>query len=143
MHQVVPFGERQVFTTENARFLSRVVYRFTQRYAKKVDQLIEKIESQKNLTDEQILHLEEEINSLISEWQKKVEKLGAIPKGLWLVDFDAGDGYFCWKYPEAEVSHWHRYNDGFTKRVHLSKRRVTLPFQERIKKRIFEITRST
>jgi hypothetical protein len=38
------------------------------------------------------------------------------------VDFDAGDGYFCWKYPEAEALHWHEYKSGFPGRISLKER---------------------
>ena len=53
---------------------------------------------------------------MIHEWHGKVRRLGGIRKGLWLVDFDAGFGYYCWKFPEAELSYWHTYNEGFDNR---------------------------
>ncbi|MCB0356948.1 MAG: DUF2203 family protein, partial [Bdellovibrionales bacterium] len=63
-----------------------------------------------------IHQIESEINELIHEWHGKVRRLAGTPKGLWLVDFDAGFGYYCWKFPEAELSYWHNYNEGFDKR---------------------------
>jgi serine/threonine protein kinase len=36
---------------------------------------------------------------------------------LWLVDFDNGQGYYCWSYPEATISHYHAYDDGFAGRM--------------------------
>jgi hypothetical protein len=50
-------------------------------------------------------------------WQSKVEKLGGDPKGLWLVDFDCGIGYFCWKFPEEKLNHFHGYTEGFKSRL--------------------------
>jgi len=38
-------------------------------------------------------------------------------KGLWLVDFDSGDGYWCWSYPEEDLRHWHSYEGGYGERV--------------------------
>ena len=34
-----------------------------------------------------------------------------------LVDWDAGDGYFCWRYPEPALAHFHGYEEGFAGRV--------------------------
>ena len=43
--------------------------------------------------------------------------MGLEVKGLWLVDFDNGEGYYCWKYPESVVCHYHGYEDGFAGRM--------------------------
>ncbi len=43
--------------------------------------------------------------------------LGLEAKGLWLVDFDNGDGYYCWSYPEPAITHYHGYGDGFGGRI--------------------------
>ena len=37
-------------------------------------------------------------------WTRDMEMLGVVVKGLWLIDFDSGEGYYCWKYPEPAVS---------------------------------------
>ena len=50
----------------------------------------------------------------------KMERLGLVVKGLWLVDFDTGDGYLCWKYPELRINHYHEYNAGFAGRRELA-----------------------
>jgi hypothetical protein len=33
------------------------------------------------------------------------------------VDFDSGDGYWCWAFPEEDLDHWHDYEGGFSNRV--------------------------
>jgi hypothetical protein len=45
------------------------------------------------------------------------EELDLEPKGLWLVDFDNGEGYYCWRYPEDAITHFHGYEDGFAGRM--------------------------
>lgn len=54
---------------------------------------------------------------IVARWSAEIEALGAEAKGLWLVDFDAGDGYFCWKHPEPTVAHFHGYDEGFAGRI--------------------------
>jgi hypothetical protein len=53
----------------------------------------------------------------LSRWVREMEALGAEVKGAWLVDFDTGAGYYCWKWPEPELGHFHGYEDGFAGRV--------------------------
>ncbi len=65
--------------------------------------------------------LGEWINTVIQHWADAVSALGALPKGLWTVDFDSGKGYYyCWTLNEARLSHFHNYEEGFMGRKPLS-----------------------
>lgn len=64
--------------------------------------------------------LEEERESVVREWMREVRSLGVEIKGLWLVDFDSGAGYYCWKYPEPALNHFHGYDEGFGGRLPLT-----------------------
>ncbi|MDB5037215.1 MAG: hypothetical protein JWQ35_743 [Bacteriovoracaceae bacterium] len=57
-----------------------------------------------------------EFDSAIEKWVDRIHRLGAVAKGLWLVDFDTGDGYLCWSYPERRVEYFHSYDTGFKNR---------------------------
>ncbi len=59
----------------------------------------------------------EEGRQLLAQWVADVEALGAEVKGLWLVDFDSGSGYYCWHYPEPSLQFFHGYEEGFGGRV--------------------------
>ena len=61
--------------------------------------------------------LTEQLDSVVSRWASRLKELQVEAKGLWLVDFDNGDGYYCWKYPEETVGHYHGYEDGFAGRM--------------------------
>lgn len=104
------------FSLEEAREILPVVRRITQEYSVKVEALIARLEAMDPNCTDAVNELEDQVNEWIKSWHVKIKKLGAKPKGLWLVDFDAGDGYFCWKFPEKELNHWHAYDDGFTGR---------------------------
>ncbi|MEM7048467.1 MAG: DUF2203 family protein [Acidobacteriota bacterium] len=64
--------------------------------------------------------LEETIERIVAAWTSEVTALGCEVKGRWLVDWDSGDGYYCWRYPEAAVCHFHGYDEGFEGRVPLN-----------------------
>jgi hypothetical protein len=57
---------------------------------------------------------------VVEEWARSVLALEVEVKGLWLVDFDSGAGYYCWKYPEPALEHFHGYEEGFGGRVKLN-----------------------
>lgn len=67
-------------------------------------------------SDPRIVTVEQEYEAIVRKWISKMNRLGLTVRGLWLLDFDTGDGYFCWKYPELTISHFHPYNGGFVER---------------------------
>ena len=67
-------------------------------------------------SDPRLLGVEQEYEAIVRKWISKMSRLGALVRGLWLLDFDSGDGYLCWKYPELTVSHYHSYDGGFIER---------------------------
>lgn len=60
-----------------------------------------------------------DVEAVVSRWAREMEALGLVVKGPWLVDFDTGAGYYCWKWPEAELAHFHGYDEGFAGRVRI------------------------
>jgi hypothetical protein len=59
----------------------------------------------------------EEAADVVEEWARRVSALGADVKGLWLVDFDNGSGYYCWRFPEDDLAYYHSYEEGFEGRM--------------------------
>ncbi|MDD3650691.1 DUF2203 domain-containing protein [Immundisolibacter sp.] len=74
----------------------------------------------------QLAAAEEHYQTIVSAWVNKMRRLGLVVKGLWLVDFDTGDGYLCWKYPELKLGHYHGYDEGFAGRRPLAEVLETL-----------------
>lgn len=54
---------------------------------------------------------------VVEQWTLEIESIGCAVKGPWLVDWDSGDGWFCWRYPEPTIGHFHGYEEGFDGRV--------------------------
>jgi hypothetical protein len=123
--EMITINRGGVFSLEQARSVLPVIRRITQEFSVKVEALMARLESVSLTQTDTISRLEAEVNELIKAWHEKIKKLGAKPKGLWLVDFDSGDGYFCWKYPESDLEFWHSYEDGFTGRVPIDHRHLS------------------
>ena len=61
----------------------------------------------------------DEAQQIVARWAEAVMQMGIDVKGLWLIDFDNGSGYYCWQYPEESLQYFHGYEDGFGGRVKL------------------------
>jgi hypothetical protein len=118
----IGIGVSGPMTVEHANNIIRVIHKFTKEHSVRVAALVTRLENKSNLSAEAIAQIEQEVGQIIEAWNQKVRKLGGNPKGLWLVDIDAGDGYYCWKYPEPEICYWHEYDSGYTGRMTLSDR---------------------
>lgn len=117
MENVFEINRKKVFSIDQARTLLPVVYRISEEAEREVHVLMNRAKAFADKKHPRALEIENQINEIIATWQRKVERLGCEPKGLWMADFDKGDGYFCWKYPETEIKYWHGYQDGFSGRI--------------------------
>jgi hypothetical protein len=63
--------------------------------------------------------VQQALAAIVRRWAEQVTALGAEVKGLWLVDFDNGSGYYCWRHPEAGLDYYHSYEDGFGGRMRI------------------------
>ncbi len=116
MFEIRSLNNQISFNREQVNNLLPLVYRITEEYSKEVKYLMACVEAIPNKESSRCLELQDQINDLIQKWQNKIERLGGKPKGLWLIDFDHGSGYFCWKFPETQILFSHGYQDGFTGR---------------------------
>ncbi len=61
--------------------------------------------------------LEAACEEIVRAWAREITSVGCHVKGLWLVDWDSGDGYYCWRFPEETVAFFHTYEEGFGGRI--------------------------
>lgn len=121
---IIELSPTSLLNLDEANQRIRVILRFTQALSSEVNLLMSQLDSVTDLQSDKAKNLEAEIDKKIQTWNQKVERLGGVARGLWLVDFDAGDGYYCWKYPEPEIIYWHEYKSGFTGRRLLKDRGI-------------------
>jgi hypothetical protein len=104
------------FTYEEALNTFPAVRDLTHAAVRQIEALFNRVQSR-----EEMLAREDELKlayeTIVQAWAEEVSLLGCQVKGLWLVDWDSGDGYYCWRYPEGSIHHFHGYDDGFDGRV--------------------------
>ena len=99
---------RRIFSYEEAVALLPAVQELTTTAVSRIEELDEEQTS----TDE--------YQEIIQEWADRVKEMGIEVKGLWLIDFDSGSGFYCWQYPEPALQYFHGYEDGFGGRIKLN-----------------------
>src|SRR5689334_10434476 len=105
-------------SVESANGLLPLVRKFTDEAVDKTESLASKLQYLVEGTSE-YKHTAHEYDEVVMKWAERIHRLGGVPKGLWLVDFDTGDGYLCWSYPEEKVDHFHTYEGNFKNRTKL------------------------
>src|SRR6185503_2573956 len=100
---------KKVFSYEEAASLLPEVRRLTEQAHGRVEAL--------GATAQSGTQVQEEVGAVIAEWARSVLALGVEVKGLWLVDFDNGSGYYCWRFPETGLQFYHSYEEGFGGRM--------------------------
>lgn len=106
----------KLFTYEEALATFPEVRRLTTAAVLRVEKLMRQIRDLDEL-DEQRDELEQAYRAIVEDWAAAILAMGCEVKGLWLVDWDSGSGYYCWRYPEESLSFFHTYEDGFQGRI--------------------------
>jgi hypothetical protein len=104
------------WTLEGARAVLTDVRSRTERAVDETEQLVL---AREGADAEETARVDAAIQSVIERWAREMEALGAEVKGVWLVDFDSGSGYYCWRWPETSLDHFHGYEEGFAGRARI------------------------
>ncbi len=108
--------DRPIFSLDEARALLPRVKLMTADAVRQAEHLAAQLHGVPE-GDPQHATLSSALGDVVQGWADELQTLGAEPKGLWLVDFDNGVGYYCWCYPEPGITHYHGYSEGFAGRV--------------------------
>jgi hypothetical protein len=108
----------RLFTLEEARELLPTIKRLTAEAVRDTEALAELM---RDVPDDDPRHAEltMRFERIVGAWAEKLQSLDVQAKGLWLVDFDTGNGYYCWCYPEETLDHYHAYEGGFSERMRI------------------------
>lgn len=117
--QIGACDEPRLFSLEEAQELLPLVRRMTAAAYDELQPVKQRLENML-ASDPRINKIEAEYERIVRGWVAKMERLGLVVKGLWLLDFDTGDGYLCWKYPELRIAWFHDYQSGFAERQKLA-----------------------
>ena len=108
MGEVIPIHSRRTFTQEEALDLLPIVRRITEKVASDVAGLQEQIRFVPH-SEPLYQRIYSQIELSFRRWAIKISKLGCEPRGIWLVDFDAGNGWFTWRLGDAGLAFFHSH----------------------------------
>ena len=94
-------NDRRTFTYEEAAALMPAALRIT----------ADAVSAVESLPESEAAAAESE--RIITDWAGAIIEMGIEVKGLWLIDFDNGSGYYCWQHPEPSLQYFHGYEEGF------------------------------
>lgn len=113
--QISSPGDTRVFTLLEAEELFPLVRRITYGAYRELQPLRHML-STLSPGSAGLYEAEEDYERVVKRWVAKMERLGVVVKGLWLVDFDTGDGYLCWRFPELKLGYYHGYCEDYATR---------------------------
>lgn len=106
---------KKKWTFEEASAVFPEVKRITETYYQKAYLLSKKIND--TILPENVMEeIEDRIRATVAEWSKTITSMEIDVKGVWLIDFDNGNGYYCWRLGEEDLLYEHSYEDGFAGR---------------------------
>ena len=107
---------KRIFSYDEAVNTFPLVRDLTAAAVRQIEALTHSVASRDEL-DTRRDELEEARERIVRAWAQQVSSLGCEVKGVWLVDWDSGDGYYCWRFPEQALSFFHTYDEGFAGRI--------------------------
>lgn len=111
----MPFHRFRVFTLEQANNLLPLVEDLT----KRTRQRLQAVPAAPTATQEGKAAFEQRTRTILAEWARLVQHLGAQPKGIFSVDFRSPDPnvLWCWAPGELRICHRHFTWESFKDRV--------------------------
>lgn len=107
---------KKLFNLDEAQSLLLLVRKVTERHAAELEPLQSRLDRMLS-NDPRRVAVEREFERSISIWRGKVARLGGHAAGLWVVEFDVGEGFLSWRYPELQIAYFRSKHDTIRKRL--------------------------
>lgn len=111
-----PAGDRRIFSYEEALATFATVRELTADAVGRTEALFATLADRADAAAQEA-GVQSAYERIVEEWAEAVRALGCEVKGIWIVDWDSGAGYFCWRWPEPTIGHFHGYDEGFSGRM--------------------------
>ena len=116
----------RIFSLAEAQSLLPVVRKVTRRAIGDFDPVRERYRKLLDC-DPRKPQLALQYEKIVRLWITKVTRFGVVARDLWAVDFNTGDGYLSWKYPELRLAFFVDFGD-----ANLTRRRLSEVLAERL-----------
>jgi hypothetical protein len=113
-----PVASRRIFTLAEARAVVPELLALTQGAAERFEAARTRQRTARQRSRREVA--ERQMRAEVKAWQQAIRALGGCCAGLWLVRFDSGAGWYCWQFPEPDLSWFYSYAAGFAgrERIH-------------------------
>jgi len=108
-------ADSKLYVLAEASELLPVVRKVTENAYNRLSKLDDRLELML-LCDPRRTPIADEYEKIVRKWIASITRLGAIPNGLWRVDFDTSEGYLCWRFPELKIGYFRDYGGEFDDR---------------------------
>ncbi|MEO0367396.1 MAG: DUF2203 family protein [Pseudomonadota bacterium] len=108
----------KLFDLHEAQSLMPLVQRVTQRHQHELQPIQDRLNKMLS-NDPRRASIEIEYEAVVEVWKSKIEQLGAFARGLWMVEFDVGEGMLNWRHPELSLNYFRRYDSPLSSRTKL------------------------
>jgi hypothetical protein len=106
---------KKIWTLDEALEVFPRIKEITEDFYKRSNS-ISKLLAEKIYPENEMEKMEDEIHELVRVWNFTMLEFEVDVKGIWLVDFDNGRGYYCWKIGEEDLLYEHSYEEGFRRK---------------------------
>lgn len=108
----------RVFDLAEARQRLPLVQKITQKHQNELAPLQVKLNRMLS-NDPRRGMFEDQYEKIVRQWRTKIEQLGVVVVGLWVVEFDVGEGCLSWRHPELSLQYFRPHGTNFADRVRL------------------------
>ncbi|RBP52665.1 DUF2203 family protein [Arenicella xantha] len=113
-------GQRdKLFNLVEARELLPLVQVITNKHHEELSPIRLRLEKMLS-NDPRRASVEQQYEQVVSRWRDKIELLGARVSGLWVVEFNVGEGCLSWRYPELYLGSFRTHDKALSDRQNLT-----------------------